>query len=71
MPARDAAPCPECGSVGECAPDCPADGWSDGGDWNRPSRGGRRTDQPQERKQRWKKILNAPLEITLKELIAA
>lgn len=31
------------------------DGLSDGGDWNVPSRGGRRTDQPQERKQRWKK----------------
>lgn len=29
-----------------------------GGDWNRPSRGGRRTDQPMERKQRWAKILN-------------
>lgn len=34
------------------------DGWTDGGDWNRPSRGGRRTDQPMGRKQRWKKILN-------------
>ena len=31
------------------------DGYSDGGDWNVPSRGGRRTDQPMERKQRWKK----------------
>jgi hypothetical protein len=31
------------------------DQWSDGGDWNVTSRGGRRTDQPQERKQRWKK----------------
>jgi hypothetical protein len=35
-----------------------AAGWkflhlSDGGDWNRPSRGGRRTDQPMERKQVW------------------
>lgn len=29
------------------------DGWSGGGDWNRPSRGGRRTDQPMVRKQRW------------------
>ncbi len=29
--------------------------WSDGGDWNVPSRGGRRTDQPQERKQKWAK----------------
>lgn len=35
------------------------DGWTEGGDWNRPSRGGRRTDQPQERKQRWKKQLRA------------
>lgn len=32
--------------------------WSDGGDWNVPSRGGRRTDQPMQRKQRWKKELN-------------
>ena len=31
--------------------------WTDGGDWNRPSRGGRRTDQPMCRKQIWKKIL--------------
>ena len=31
--------------------------YSDGGDWNVPSRGGRRTDQPQERKQRWGKFL--------------
>lgn len=29
------------------------DGWTAGGDWNTPSRGGRRTDQPQGRKQRW------------------
>jgi hypothetical protein len=34
------------------------DGFSDGGDWNRPSRIGRRTDQPQQPKQRWKKELN-------------
>lgn len=34
------------------------DTYSDGGDWNVPSRGGRRVDQPQERKQRWKKELN-------------
>ena len=39
-----------------------AAGWefdciSDGGDWNVPTRGGRRTDQPQQRKQRWKKVL--------------
>jgi len=26
---------------------------SQGGDWNQPSRGGRRTDQPQEAKQKW------------------
>lgn len=37
-----------------------AAGWefdrlSEGGDWNVPSRGGRRTDQPQQAKQRWKK----------------
>jgi hypothetical protein len=32
--------------------------WSEGGDWNVPSRGGRRVDQPQGRKQRWKKELN-------------
>src|ERR1017187_7276623 len=35
-----------------------AAGWkfvamSDGGDWNRPSRSGRRTDQPMQRKQKW------------------
>lgn len=40
-----------------------AAGWefdrmSDGGNWNVPSRGGRRTDQPQQPKQRWKKELN-------------
>jgi hypothetical protein len=40
-----------------------AAGWqferlSAGGDWNVPSRGGRRTDQPQQAKQRWKKELN-------------
>jgi hypothetical protein len=34
------------------------DGESGGGDWNVPSRGGRRTDQPQQRKHRWKKTLN-------------
>ena len=39
-----------------------AAGWtfdrmSDGGDWNVPSRGGRRTDQPQQKKQRWFKQL--------------
>jgi len=32
--------------------------YSEGGDWNRPSRGGRRTDQPQCRKAVWKKKLN-------------
>lgn len=35
------------------------DGWTNGGTWNRPSRGGRRDDQPQERKQRWIKVLSA------------
>jgi hypothetical protein len=32
-----------------------------GGDWNRPSRGGRRVDQPQGPKQRWAKYLNPPV----------
>lgn len=41
-----------------------AAGWkfdciSEGGDWNVPSRGGRRTDQPQQPKQRWFKALSA------------
>lgn len=31
--------------------------WSSGGDWNRPSRGGRRTDQPMQRKQKWERKL--------------
>jgi hypothetical protein len=31
---------------------------TEGGDWNRPSRGGRRTDQPQCRKQRWGRWLS-------------
>jgi hypothetical protein len=39
-----------------------AAGWSfeadsGGGDWNRPSRGNRRVDQPQEAKQRWARVL--------------
>lgn len=34
------------------------DGRTAGGDWNTPSRKGRRVDQPQEPKQRWKKVLN-------------
>lgn len=29
-----------------------------GGDWNAPSRGGRRTDQPMDKKSRWGKKLN-------------
>jgi hypothetical protein len=38
-----------------------ASGWkfdklSEGGNWNVPSRGGRRTDQPQQPKQRWHKV---------------
>lgn len=38
-----------------------ASGWvleaeSAGGDWNTPSRGGRRTDQPMEPKQRWARV---------------
>ena len=36
------------------------DGWSAGGDWNRPSRGGRRADQPQVRKQRWVRVFVRP-----------
>ncbi len=44
-----------------------AAGWefeqmSKGGDWNTPARKGRRTDQPQGAKQRWKKELNYNLE---------
>ena len=31
--------------------------WSGGGDWNSPSRGGRRIDQPMVRKQKWGKLL--------------
>lgn len=34
------------------------DGWTEGGTWNRPSRNGRRDDQPLVRKQRWVKVLN-------------
>lgn len=41
------------------------DGLTDGGDWNRPSRAGRRTDQPQCKKQRWVKDLNKPTFIDL------
>jgi hypothetical protein len=33
------------------------DGMTDGGSWNRPSRGGRREDQPQERKRRYVKVV--------------
>lgn len=33
------------------------EGETGGGDWNVPSRGGRRTDQPMERKQRWARYL--------------
>lgn len=46
-----------------------AAGWtrvgpSAGGDWNRPSRGGRRTDQPQEPKVKWNRLLRLlPLRI--------
>jgi hypothetical protein len=32
-----------------------------GGDWNRPSRGNRRTDQPVEPKIKWRKLLSAAL----------
>ena len=42
-----------------------ASGWTDegeagGGDWNVPSRGGRRTDQPMVKKRRYAKMLNPP-----------
>lgn len=36
-------------ACGDGCPEC----LTSGGDWNRPSRGGRRTDQPMVRKQRW------------------
>ena len=44
-----------------------AAGWkfeamSGGGDWNRPSRGGRRTDQPMVRKQKWSKVFRTTTE---------
>jgi hypothetical protein len=39
------------------------DGRSAGGSWNRPSRDGRREDQPQEAKLRWVKTLNPPLPV--------
>jgi len=39
------------------------EGVAGGGDWNVPSRGGRRIDQPQERKTRWAKYLNEPVEM--------
>lgn len=49
----------------ECEPGTSlrAAGWSmekktKGGDWNTPARRGRRTDQPQVKKQRWSKTLN-------------
>lgn len=35
------------------------DGTTPGGDWNCDARKGRRTDQPQEPKLRWKRVLNA------------
>jgi hypothetical protein len=38
------------------------DGMTEGRDWNCSSRGGRRTDQPQDDKQRWVKNLNPPVE---------
>lgn len=47
------------------------DGWTDAGGWNRPSRGGRRTDQPEGRKQRWHKILNPRLEDAAMLVMAA
>ncbi len=41
------------------------DGYTDGGTWNRPSRDGRREDQPQCSKQRWVKQLSSPHERTI------
>lgn len=46
------------------------EGYTDGGDWNRPSRLGRRTDQPQERKKRYGKFLNTPTEADIKEMLS-
>lgn len=45
-----------------------ATGWtcqgpSAGGDWNRPSRGGRRTDQPQEAKVKWGKTFHENIKV--------
>lgn len=34
------------------------EGQTGGGDWNRPSRGGRRVDQPMQQKSRWVKVLS-------------
>ena len=53
-----------------------ASGWefdrmSPGGDWNCDARGGRRTDQPQQAKQRWKKTLNARVPILVSDLVAS
>ena len=36
------------------------EGPSAGGDWNRPSRGGRRTDQPMEAKNKWSRTFTSP-----------
>lgn len=44
-------------SLKACGWECIGD--SAGGDWNRPSRGGRRTDQPMEPKVKWRKRLNS------------
>lgn len=38
------------------------EGWTNAEGWNRPSRNGRREDQPMGRKQRWGKYLNPKLE---------
>lgn len=51
-----------------------ASGWqfdrmSEGGDWNVPSRGGRRTDQPMQAKQRWFKQLHTRALIAKHDLI--
>lgn len=43
------------------------DGTTTGGDWNKPSRGGRRTDQPQGPKRRWVKDFDTGDPVAAKE----
>jgi hypothetical protein len=58
---------PEEGGVSLRASGWKCEGEAGGGDWNVPSRGGRRIDQPQGVKWRWAKTLNPshPAEISL------